>query len=473
MQRYPFLAILLLLHPVLATSVAAQENSWYVEPGSYSTQRESETPRYARNLGTVGGPAAVDFGIDYRFRYESRDDDLRRAVSAGLDQPLLQRTRVFAGLQASSLPLQFVAEFEDARRSHSDFAKDDRDVNEMEFIQAYAKLDLRDALGADTRGNARPLTLHAGRMAFELLDRRLIARNEWRNTTNNFDGLRLSLGQQHNDWQLQVMRLHPVARRLTGVDKSDLDQRFDVLTGHWRRWSSVVTLEPHYLRLRQQASQANGMRERDIRGYGLRASGKLLESRFNYDVSGMQQHGDDRGQEHEAQSYLAELGYTWTHPWQPRLSVFHGRASGDANPLDSENNRFDRFFGFARPWSSSDYIIYENLRTEKLRVEFQPRAGVRMDLGIGRYRLDSAKDRLANLLAGSAFNRDVSGLSGTDIGTELDARVRFSPAQHVGVNIGYSHFRHGDFVRLRQQAANKKSSADSDFLYLELTLSLF
>ena len=104
-------------------------------------------------------------------------------------------------------------EVTDSRRNHSQFVDDDRDVNEMEVIQAFAEFYLPSILQSDARGNNRPLRLRFGRMAFEVLDRRLLGRNEWRNTTNNFDGARLTLGQDSNDWQVDFMVLKPVLFR--------------------------------------------------------------------------------------------------------------------------------------------------------------------------------------------------------------------------------------------------------------------
>lgn len=468
--RFPLILILLGWMPLVAE---AQSRSWFTEAASYGTQPESDPPRYVRNLADHGGPAWLDLGLDYRLRYEYRDDDVRRAVANGLDQPLLLRTRLYTGLRVPQSPLQLVLEVEDARRHRSTFARDDRDVNAVEPIQAYAQLAWPAALGRDSRDNPRPLRLAAGRMAFELLDRRLVARNEWRNTTNNVDGLRLTLGSQHNDWQLDVMRLHPVQRQLTALDAYAAERRVDVVTAAWRRWSRVVTLEPHYLRLRQRATAATAFRARDVRSLGLRAHGRLGASGIDYDLALLDQHGSDNGREQDARAYTVEWGYRWQHAWQPRLSGFRGYASGDAAPLDDANNRFERYFGFARPWSANDYIVFENLVADKLRLEFMPLPGLRVDTGLSRYRLHSAQDRFANLLAGTAGNRDVSGAGGRGIGEEWDLRVRLNPLPHLGVNLGSAYFRSGDFVQQRQQAALAESADDSDFFYVELTLSLF
>lgn len=159
--------------------------SYYVEPRSYGTRRETEPPRYIRPLSETGVSAFeefdwLDFGADYRVRYEYRDDDLRRLI-AGRDEPFLLRARTYAGIKEVWDPIRFAIEIEDARRANSRFPEDDRDINENEIIQAFGELHFANALG-----EGRPFRFQAGRLAMEYLDRRLIARNEWRNTTNNF-----------------------------------------------------------------------------------------------------------------------------------------------------------------------------------------------------------------------------------------------------------------------------------------------
>jgi hypothetical protein len=467
---------LTLLVAVLVTGPAlAQDTSYYVEAGSYATQRESDPPGYVRNLGQAGhaGLDWLDLGLQQRFRYEYRDDDIRRLNAEGLDDPWLSRTRLYLGVRNRIDPLRFAVEFQDSRRYASRYAPDNRDVNKAEFIQGYAELYFADAMGADPRGNKRPLSIRYGRHAFELLDRRLVGRNEWRNTTNTFEGLRASLGQDSNDWQLEFMRFHPVTRLLEEADSADRALRFSALIGHWRG-SPRVTVEPHYFRLQQDASPANGNRERDIHAPGLRVYGKSADTALNYDVSLMAQFGDEAALDHQAWSVTAETGYTWLqHPWRPRFSAFYGYASGDRNPADSESNRFERFFGFARPWSANDYVIYENLHAPKLRVEFQPIRGLRVDAGYSAYWLASDRDRFNNLMTGTAFNRDTRGQSGDFVGQEFDARARFAIGEYLDVTLGYAHFATGEFIRNRQRAALGDSAADTDFVYVELMFSLF
>ncbi len=174
----------------------AQEptNSYYRPPLSYSTTRDPDVPKYARpapktDLEFLKGADWLDIGLDYRFRAEYRDDDIRRD-SAGLDEPFLHRTRAYIGIHDVLDPFRLAVELQASRR----------DVNEFELIRLQAELYFKDLLSPDALGNARPISLRYGIQNFEFLDRRLIGNNQWRNTANTFLGFRGAIGQDSNDW---------------------------------------------------------------------------------------------------------------------------------------------------------------------------------------------------------------------------------------------------------------------------------
>ena len=477
------------------------QNGYYVERKSYGTGRETEPPRYVKQLNKtwlrdINGFEDIswlDIGLDYRFRYEYRDNDFRRS-SDTLDEPFLLRTRGFIAIKDILDPLRFTLEVEDARRNHSQFSReyDTRDINYAEPIQAYLELFFKETpLGKDDLGNDRPVSIKVGRHAFEYTDRRLLARNEWRNTTNNFQGVRTTIGQQKNDWQLDILALKPVQRFTNQLDEVDHSQDFYGVIGDWRRWSEYVTLQPYYFLLEQDGDKvkydANGKPvaatakiDRHIHTAGLRAYGVLGKSGWDYDASYIKQWGDqDRissGKtfklDHDAYAYNAEIGYSFKHPWKPRLSAFYGFASGDKDQNDLGNERFERLFGFARPWSNNDYFQMENLSAPKVRAEFEPQVswlpGLKVDAGYSWYRLDSAKDRWngANL-------RDATGKSGKDVGEEFDVRVRFPINNYISANLGYAHFWAGDFTETTSQKIDPNRRDDSDFLYVEISASAF
>jgi hypothetical protein len=444
-------------------AIAEERSIVVVEPRSYGTTRESEPPRYVRTLERIDpklfpGEDWLELGLDYRVRFELRDNDFRRTTDE-LDLPILLRTRAYVGVKRRFDPLRFYVEFEDARREHGDFPRDDRDVNEAEFIQAVAELHFADALGA-----ARPLRLQGGRFAFEYLDRRLIARNEWRNTTNTFQGSRAILGQRSNDWQLDLIAVQPLERRIFAPDRTRTDQWFFAVVGDGRRWSEIATLQPYYLGLEQNRSRGKkaSTMNRSIHSAGLRAYGIVGTSGFDWDFDVVVQRGRNGSEAHRAFGFTTEIGRTFEHPWKPRTSLNYGYGSGDRDPEDGTNQRFERYFGFARPWSNNDYFQWENLSAPKVRVELRPTAEWRVDFGHGAYWLASSSDRWNN-----TGLRDPTGRSGDFIGHEFDIRSRYRVTPRIDTNVGYAHFVPGEFTR------NVGRSNDSNFFYVEISISAF
>ena len=453
------LAILLAwLSPARATAREASEGEDHVEARSYGTKRETEPPRYVRSLGDAGIPALesaywLDVGLDFRTRYELRKGDFRREAAV-LDTPVLLRTRAYLGLKEIVDPFRFTLEVEDARRYGSQFPRDSRDVNEVEPIQAFLELYFAHALGRN-----RPLSLKTGRMAFELLDRRLVARNEWRNTTNTFQGVRLTLGQPRNDWQLDLMALQPLQLLPERVDRGDRERWLFASVGQWRRWSRHVTLQPFYFALVQRGREEDTV-DRDIHTGGLRAYGLVGDTGVDYDVQGIAQWGRHGAQRHLAFAATGEVGYTAPLPTRPRVAAFYGHASGDANPRDEMNNRFERLFGFARPWSSNDYFQMENVSNPKVILELSPTKALRIDTAWAAYWLASDTDRW-----NVAGVRDETGRSGSFVGQEVNARVRYRLSDRIDANLGYAWFRPGEFAR------SLRHTGDSHFFYIELSVS--
>jgi hypothetical protein len=444
---------------------AKAETSYYKPPLSYSTTRDPDVPKYARHAPELGIESLqdldwLDFGVDYRFRAEYRDDDIRRE-SSGTDLPFLHRTRAYLGVHDRFDPFRFALEMQDSRRHNSDYARDNRDWNEFEMIRLQAELYFDELLAPDPRGNERPLSLRYGIQNFEFLDRRLIGNNQWRNTANTFLGFRGAIGQDANDWSLDLLAVQPLEREKYQWDEPVDGRWVYALIGHWRRWSEIVTLEPFYLGLDQD--QTADAVDRVVHSPGLRAYGSIGRTGFDYDLSVIRQFGDSGTRDLSAWAGTAELGYRFELPWKPRLSAFYGYASGDKDPNDGEDGRFERFYGFGRPWSANDYIVFENIRTPKLRVELTPTDTLRVDFGYSWYRLASATDRFA----GANNARDRSGLAGRDIGHEFDIRARWQIHKQLEAILGYAHFTAGGFTRQTVRPD------DTDFAYLELNLALF
>ncbi|SDK37264.1 Alginate export [Methylophilus rhizosphaerae] len=506
-------------------AAAKAASGYYVANRSYGTQKETEPPKYVKQanktwLKDYDAFADVDWldlGLEYRARYENRQNDFRRAQE-NIDDPILLRTRAYVGLKNILDPFRFAVEVQDSRRNHSDYndstdrrlSNDPKDIDHADFLQAYLELHYKDSIfGKDDLGNSRPFWIRGGRLAWEELDRRLVARNEWRNTTNTFQGIRANIGQQKNDWQLEAFAVQPVQRFANQLDQVDHAQHFYGIVGDWRGWSEYVTLQPYYFYLKQDGRkveydgngtsysdrsvytalrQAQAQVDREIQTGGLRVYGVLPGTQWDYDFSYNKQWGNVQrfigavgtGRyitvDHDAYAYNAEVGYTFkNHSWKPRFSGSYGVASGDhvqSGTDTSDSQGFDRLFGFGRPWSSDDYIQMNNIHAAKVRAEFEPKVpflnNVKVDTGFSWYHLDDATDRWS---AGNNLT-DVTGAAGRDLGKEFDLRVRFPINNYASLNLGYAHFWGGDFVETtaRKVAGQADRSDTSNFFYTELTL---
>ncbi len=440
---------------MLEAAPDSTKTSYFQPSSSYSTTRDPDVPKYAHASGEFRW---LDHGIDHRTRFEYRDDDIRRP-DAGLDMPFLHRTRAYLGIHNVIDPLRFAIEMQDARRSNGNYARDNRDFNKFELIRLQAELYFDDLLDADPRGNDRPVSLRYGIQNFEFLDRRLLGNNQWRNTANTFLGFRGAVGQDANDWNIDLLAVQPLERDISQWDKPVDGQWLYGLIGHWRGWKDIC-LEPFYLLLDQE--KTSKLSNRTVHSPGLRAYGRFGNSGFDYDASVVHQYGENGDRDINAWGGTVEIGYRIDHPWQPRLSAFLGYASGDRDPIDGIDNRFERFYGFGRPWSANDSIVFENIIAPKLRVELTPTEKLRVDFGYSWYELASEKDRFSGAKA-----IDVTGKSGSEIGHEFDIRARWQMTKDWEAILGYAHFTPGTFTEKTVRAD------DTDFAYLELNLKLF
>jgi len=438
-----------------------KEKNYYVKSKGYSSNPESDPPNYAHQLDEVGIEEFknlnwIDAGLNYRMRLEHRDDDYRRSDERD-DNIVLSRTQAYFGIKNIIDPLRFAFELQDSRRSSSEFPRTTSDVNKLNLFQGYAELFFKNPVFLD-----RPVSLRAGRMAFEIMDRKLISRDEWGNTGTNFQGYRATIGKKENDWQIDSFAMQPMRQSMDEADERDANQWVYGGVLNWRKWSEFITIQPFYLKLAQRKSLTST--SRDIESPGLRIAGNLFKDVFDYDLIGVYQFGENDGKTHRANAYAAEFGYNYKHQWKPRASLIYAYASGDKHPSDSKSQRFERFYGFNRAWSNSNHIEWENIKIAKSRIEFQPSKKLRFDSSFSFYWLASGTDvwERANSL------QDKTGSSGNYIGHDFDVRAHYAFTKHLRTTLGYAHFIPGTFTKNVSGRSNS-----SDFLYLEITASVF
>lgn len=481
------------LSVLLAWSSLAYAEDYYQKTKGYRVEPEPDPPSYVRNLSKTQFEQFrdvkwLDVGLDFRTRYEYRENDYRPTGNSRFksdpDNIWLLRTRAYVGIHDILDPFRFVVEAQDSRSYNSLYPKTNSEVNEFDLIQGYGELYFENALGHN-----RPLSIRAGRQSLELLDRRLIGNNQFRNTTNNFEGYRVRFGKKQNNWDLDTFALQPVDRIMNEFDQPDEDTWIYGAVLSLKQWSEFVTIQPYFLGRKVDGDPYNAVNssrkaDMDIYAPGLRVYGLIPDTGFDFDTDINKQFGrfgklstsgarTQTLQQHDAIAYSLELGYTFDHDWKPRTSLYYGYGSGDKNSRDSSNQRFDSFYGFNQPWSRNDYFSWDNIHAPKARVEFTPYKDVQIDTGYNAYWMSSD---------GGGWNR--AGLTGANgkafLGHEFDIRLRHKLNSYVDWSLSYARFTPGDYTTSQSgvlQSATATSAPftnePSNFFFFEVSVNAF
>ncbi len=402
---------------------------------SNAGQAEGEPWRLDRALGV---PDWLKVSFEHRIRYESLDGQYRKTINGvpgnGGDQALVFRTLVHARADLDAFKIGVEIEDSRIKKADSGSASGSKGLtttiaNPLELLQAYLEVPLENLLIEGSQSRIR-----AGRITMDLGSRRLVARNRYRNTINGFTGL---------DWQLKsgaksyrVFYTMPVTRQVDGAIL-DNNERFDEENSERRFWgiyysqpllSKVDKAEFFILGLREEDSSSVASKDRDLETYGMRFWRKAKTGAFDYQLEGFYQTGDSSVNttsttklDHKAYFYHLEMGYSFDALWSPRLIGQFDYASGDDDPNDGENNRFDTLFGARRfdfgPTSTYGAFARSNLQSPALRLVLKPRKDINAMFAVRGFWLASKNDGWTT-----------AGINGDDsfIGTQIETRLRWN-----------------------------------------------
>ena len=425
-------------------------------------------------------PSWFDIKASHRVRYESLDEQFRAGRDGG-DQILLLRTIVAARITHESL--RFTGELMDSRA-----ALDDRGtpistglVNPLELLQANLEWGLSDvfAPGDD-------MSLRIGRMTMDVGSRRLVARNRFRNTINAFTGAdwrwRGSSGRHVRAFfTLPVNRLPatPAALRRNDVDFDDEDSDikfWGLFLADTLPWGDQG--EIFYFGIKESDSLDRATRNRDLTTLGLRIFRRPRAGHYDFQLESVFQFGESRlssansaivDLDHFAIFQHGELGYSWTDNWRTRLAIQYDFASGDDDPRDDDNGRFDTLFGARRfdfgPTSIYGPFARANLHTPGLRLQVKPHTKISSLVAYRAYWLASARDAWT-----TSRTQDPLGRSGKFIGHQIEARLRWDLVpETLRLESGIAHLFAGEFKR---RAPNTSDTGDATYVYSQIAIKL-
>jgi hypothetical protein len=385
----------------------------------------SSAPAYAEDGLTLSG--------NTRIRYETIDGQPRTGSNESDD--LLNIRTILTGEYRTG-QLKLGAELYDSRVYGGDAGTPitTNEVNTLELVQAYIGFDVADAFGPGTKPG-----LQAGRFTLNLGSRRLVAADDYRNTTNGYTGMRADLGLPDDLSATLIYTLPQVRLPDNRADIVDNRVQFDRENFDLVLWGGLATkklagkrgaIELGYYHLGERDSPKLATRDRSLDTIGLRLYRDPAPGRADFESETVYQFGSvsaslaPTAPKLDVSAWFTHLeaGYTFAHPWSPHLSLEFDYASGDGRGV--KFGRFDTLFGMRRsdlaPAGLYNAVGRTNLLAPGLRLEVAPTK--RLD-GFAAYRPLWLASRLDSFSTTGV--RDTTGNSGRFAGHQLEARLRY------------------------------------------------
>lgn len=441
-----------------------------IEPADavLNQRRDIEWHRYEKAL--LHMPDWIDLALENRTRFESYDHPWRanqRVGNGRTDAQIAMRSRVRVGLGGDG-PLRLLFEGQDSRSFLDGDPGDFRDtttVNEFDVLQLFGSLTVGNIFGTGLRTD-----LHFGRMTMDFGRRRLIARNDFRNTTNAFDGVHWQISQGPT-WRIRAFATQPVVR-----DDVRLDQQYQNLL-FWgtyleSRHVPWFQVDAYYFGLNDQRLP-NATTHRTYTTAGGRLYKDPKPGELDYEIETTWQTGTRGTLDHFAHFQHLDLGYTFKLPWTPRLVFHYDYASGDRDPGDSQNGGFDTLFG-ARRFELGPTGIWgphsrNNLNSPGWRLIVTPKPNVILQVKHRVWYLAQSKD-----VFGNTGLRDQTGNAGTSLGHDVELRAQWAVNSNLDFDVGYVHWFKGSYFDspaiLAQLPAG--GNKDSDYFFAAIRVRI-
>ena len=380
----------------------------------------------------LNAPSNLTLSGSARIRFETLGGQVRPGFGTGEDM-LVVRTTLFAERRAGAVRIG--GELFDSRAYGVDRGGvlSTADVNALEPVQAYIGVNLGPMLGKGTA-----VDVQLGRMALNLGSRRLVAADDYRNTTNGYTGVKLE-AKGRAGTALTLVYLQPQARLpedMAGLRANRV--RLDDESGDLALWGGIASkaglfgkaaLELEYFGLDERDAPGRATRNRHLHTYGARLFRAPETERLDYDFEGFRQDGTIRAstaagagiQQVAAGFAHAELGYQWGGGWKPHLALEYDWASGDR--AGGDYGHFDTLFGMRRadyaPSGIFAAIGRANSHVAGLRLEATPSPRWDVMAHYGPMWLDAAEDAFS-----TTGVRDAAGRSGRFAGHLVEGRLR-------------------------------------------------
>ncbi len=446
-------------------------------------------------------PENISLTVTHRTRYEGLDDPFRTADAGKVYSDILVHRTLIHGRVTLPGKVTIGAELQDSRAHLARNSTSNNTIqNALEILQAYVALE-GDVSNGTLRGRGGRITMDVG-------SRRFVARNRYRNTINGFTGLDFDWHEAEGGDDLNVRAFFtlPVerapnatvaanrSRRLREnrivMDEESLDVLFWGLFVAQDLWELPMGLdlrgEAYLFGLHESDASNRPTRNRQLYTPGFRLFATPAKGEFDVTLEAALQVGQSRASttstrelDHLAYFVHHTTGYTFDAFWSPRIAFQFDYASGDSNPADGNNNRFDTLYGARRfdfgPTGIFGPFARANIISPGLRVQIKPSKRISSFVAARTYWLADRRDGWT-----TSGVRDGLGESGDHIGTLLEVRVRWTAIpDNLKLEAGYAHLFKGEYLKRGNPTPNPAPNTvapandhgDSDYFYAQATVS--
>lgn len=399
-----------------------------------------------------GSDGWLSLGGEARWRAEYRGNERFGRGLQDDDGDLQQRIRLWADLHATP-NLRLFVDVQDARSEGLDSGEPVVEESRADIHQAF--VESRHPLGDGA------LKVRVGRQEFGVGLFRIFEMREGANARTAFDMARV-IYDRPTGWSGGVFGGYALRESKASFDDAtNYDYRLYGATASRRLGSGATApkLELLYANTdRIGIAFDTGLAGRDDRdSFSVRLDGRVAP--WDYDVEGVVQRGDFRGQDIEAWYVSGTVGRTFDHPWAPRVALRVDAASGDKDRNDGTLNTYNQLY--VPPISLRTDLGVSNLVTVQPQVTFRPLPKTTVGvLTAGLWR--QSKEDGVYLLNGLTLRSGVEGESAY-VGWRYAGFVTYAVSPFISVTGVANYTQSGDFL--------KESGMAEDQSYLGLIVS--
>ncbi|MCC5791221.1 MAG: alginate export family protein [Legionellaceae bacterium] len=402
------------LYPVSEVPLAG----YYETPGYYG-RRDHLFPTWM----TLGG--------SIRNRLEYLDGQFRRGLRA-VDRQWPIRTRVLFSVHDRFDPLRFTFEYQDARayltRAGSNAGTSQIDQNEIQQVHVdwYSPNWMDTGLVSD---------LQFGRVNMDLGLGRWIARNNFRNSTNAYDGVYWKLGNHPGKLMSHVFAVYPSDIRLKSLNP--------FFRNNENFMSGAYLLLPRLQSGFPLRMEVNGLHHHHRTGpfqnftmLGLRTFKEEKIDSWFYDMELQYQFGHIAANVNHAHFFHIDYGYSFRSTWNPQLSALFDYASEGFDILYGRRSFELAPTGILGPFQRS------NLVSGGYSILFNPSERFNLYL---KHRFSQLKNARFPWVGTGLVNP--LGTSGKTLGQSVELRGYWLLYPNLLLEAGYFYFDYGRFPK--------------------------